>query len=166
MADVSRIDEIVDASAAVAAGITGVVTVWGVGTGKIAIPGSSPTKYIDDFIGNVVEPGTHVSDMPDAPRITNSSATVTEINWRVPMRIYLDKNDQGNARRLAAPFYGLYLTEFSQNAMLLGTCNSAEIASFDLFHDREGTGWLGIAMILSVWERLDLDFDTGPTPYL
>lgn len=162
--------EIVDASAAlVAAFVPGIKSVWGVGAGTITVPdvegGIWADKLIQSFDGNVREPFTHVSDMPDAPKIINSSATVTEIQWRIPMRLYVDRNDQGNARRVCVPFYAAYLSAFAANAMILGTCNSAEIGSMDLFHDKDGTGFVGIAMILLAWERLDFEFDVGITPF-
>lgn len=174
--DLSNIVQIVDASAAIAAAyVSGVRAAFGVGAGDFTIPtggtwnagtnsysdpgGIWAGRKVQPFMGNIAEPFTHVSDMPAAPKIINQSAQVSELNWLVPMRFYVDKNEQGNARLNASPFYSRYLLAFAKHAMILGTCNSAEITGFDLFHDRDGTGFVGISMVLSVWERLDIGFE-------
>jgi len=158
MADVARPERIVDASAFAARLVAGVRSSFGCGVSGILFPGGVTIPAIPR--SGPFEPFTHISDLPGAPGIADRSATVTEIEWRIPMRLYLPAADQEEARRQAAPFYGRYLTVFHQHMQLGGTANSARIASFAVAGDENGA-WL--AMVLSAWERLDLDNIPGPT---
>jgi hypothetical protein len=156
MPDTVRVDQIVDSSAAIAAGITGVTAVWGVGSGGIIIPaGVAAGSLVLPAPSNVTAPGVHVSDMPPAPGILYRSATVCEITWEIPMRIYLSANDEANARRVAAPFYRRYIEAFAAHTQILGTVNSGLIASVRLFE--EDATWYGIQFTLRAIERLDLE---------
>lgn len=174
--DLSNITQIVDASAAIAAAyVAGIRSAYGIGAGSFTIPvGGTWDSIAQDWVppggvlagtvvrpwpGNIAEDFTHVSDMPAAPKITYHSAGVTNLQWHIPMRLYISKGSQDTARLVASPFYARYLLAFAKHAMILGTCNSAEISDFALFHDIDQTGFVGVSMILTAWERLDMEME-------
>lgn len=159
-ADVFHPEYIVDASAFVArAFVPGVRTAYGAGAseGILGLPGGVQIPVIPD---SAFEAYTHISEMPTAPKVTDYSATVCEIEWRIPMRLYVDRNNLMDIRRVVAPFYGRYLTAFHAHSSLGGTVNSARIVSFILGSDDSGA-YLG--MTLAAWQRLNLDAEAGPT---
>jgi hypothetical protein len=155
MTDVSRIPDIVDASAYIAHLVTGVKAVWGVGCG-VTLPAGFK---VHAFPGQPAEDYTHVSDMPDAPSVKWISATVTEITWSIPMALFVSANDLGEARRRLAPFYGPYLTMFSQHTQLLGIVNSALLTAFRITEE-SGT-WVALRMVLTAIERLNFSTAAG-----
>ncbi len=155
MTDVSKIDQIVDASAYVASLVTGVKTVWGVDSGWVG-PGS---YRVLAFPGEPAEDYTHVSDMPGAPSVRWISATVTELTWAIPMALYIGTNDLAEARRRLAPFYGRYLTAFSQHTQLISIVNSALITAFQI--TQEVATWVALKMTLTAIERLNLQTAAG-----
>lgn len=148
----SRIDEIVDRSAAVAAGITGIVAVWGCGSGLVTDPNLTPGT-IRPFGSNPPSEFHHVSAMPDAPTLVWEGVGSVVVTWRLPMRLYLRTADLATLRRTVAPFYGRYLTAFAGHLTLSGTCEGATISSFLLAGDAD---WAWLDIELSVRERLNL----------
>jgi hypothetical protein len=165
MADQSRIAQIIDQSAATAASVSGVVAIWGVGSGLVVDPiltaAQGSTVYVRAGLPAVVTAGTHVSDLPPAPRITYRGQSAAELEWAIPMRVYLAPNDEQTARRLAAAFYAPYIAAFAAHTTLTGTVNSALITAWRLFRDsgwtKTGVEWFGLEMTLTAIERLNLD---------
>lgn len=153
MPDVSKIDQIVDASAYVASLISGIKAVYGCGSGATF---GTPAAAINAFAGDPREPFVHFSELPGAPSVRHLSRTVTEVTWSIPMYLFLAAGDPDSARVEAAPFYAKYLTTFSQHTQLEGTVNSALITGFALAKVLEGT-WYAIQMTLTAIERLDLN---------
>lgn len=171
MSDASRIDLIVDGTAALAAGIEGVKVVWGVGTGLIVVPNDPKAmqnewmgQLVRTYPGNVTAPGTHVSDMPTAPVVTYKSATVAELTWAIPWRFYVGQGDLAFARVQCAPMYARYLARFAENTQLevvavasgisLPLVNSSLLTSFDLFTEGD---WVGLRGVWTAIERLNLE---------
>lgn len=162
MTDIFNPGLIVEASAYCALTyVEGVRAAFGLGLGE-----TDPTVF---FPGGVIIPGdqggpletlTHISSMPGAPLITDFSATVCEIQWRIPMRLYLDRGNLDNLERACAPFYGRYLTAFHEHATLGGTVNSARIGSFAIVPNSEsGQPYLEITLL--AWERMNLEATAG-----
>lgn len=160
MSDTPRPEIIADASAYVARVIEGVAAVWGVGSGHQFGDPENPV-VIRAFPDLPKEPFTHVSEMPSAPRLVHHSRNETELNWAVPMTLWVDAADQGEARRKLGPFYGRYLAHFAKNVSLAGTANNALITAFGL--DQLDETWFGLRMTLTAIERLDLDNQPGAT---
>lgn len=162
MSDVSRIADIVDASAAVARQITGIAWAFGVGAGTV----------LDPYTGQPIaapqgdpEPFTHVSEMPRAPVIAWLSATVTEVTWAVPMFLYVRMADYPTLLRTLVPFYGAYLGAFSQDMQLMGTANDARITAFAIGGGPDDGKPPYLAITLTVRERLDFENLPGPHTY-
>lgn len=164
--DVSRIDEIIDQSALLAQQLVPKVSaVWGAGSGKVVDPlltakNGGVTQYIRPADAKVVAPFSHVSDLPPAPRLAYRSATVCEIFWEIPMRLYLAPNDEATARRVAVQFYARYITAFASRTQLNGTVQSALITAYRQFIEtdvRGGKNWYGLEMTLTAIERLNLE---------
>lgn len=160
--DASRIVDIVDASAAVARGITGIVGAFGLGGGTVLDPYTG--QPIRAPYGNV-EPFTHVSEIPPAPAVAWISATVTEVTWQVPMFLYVAVADYQTLLQVVSPFYARYLGAFSQNTQLLGTANDAVISRFAVGGGPEDKRPPYLAMTLTVKERLNFENQPGPATY-
>jgi hypothetical protein len=156
VSDLARPERIVDASAYCASLVPSVRAAFGCGASGITFPGGVVIAPIPS--AGPYEPFTHTSELPGAPIVSDHSATVTEIEWRIPMRLYLPAADLAEARRQAAPFYGRYLAAFHAHAQLGGTANSARITSFAIGGD-ENANWLD--MVLAAWQRLNLDSQPG-----
>lgn len=167
--DVSHIDEIVDQAAATAAGVPGVVAIWGAGSGLVVDPiltaQQSATTYVRAGLPSVVKEGTHVSELPNSAEIRYRSATVAELTWEIPMRLYLSRADEITARRQASKFYAGYVTAFAANTMLGASVNSALITRIEFFQDagwdKQGVTWWGLDFTLTAIERLDLELQAG-----
>lgn len=166
MPDTIDPEKAVDALAYTASLVTGIRAVYGCGASGITFP---TAIYDDPAHPNVVrpipnkmplEPLTVSVELPTAPRVRHASGTVAEIDWQIPMRLWLAGNSQMEARRQAAPFYGRFLTTFSQYGTLGGHANSCLIQSFALGGDGDSV-WLD--MVCSVWQRANLDNQPGPS---
>ncbi|HLA65025.1 MAG TPA: hypothetical protein VK600_00420 [Candidatus Saccharimonadales bacterium] len=164
MTDASQIEKIVDASAYVASLIDGVKTVWGAGTSGITFPVNSVLLdgVVKTFTGEPVEPYTHLSDMPSGS-FTAHSATWTDVTWRIPLTLFLDANDQQNARRVGFPFIPKYLAAFAAHSLLFtqysGVVNAALLQ--DVSWTVEQGTWFAMRMTLEAKERLNLDYQAG-----
>lgn len=124
--DVSRLPEIVDASAAVAAAyVPGVVAAYGVGSGLVTVPagGINAGQLVPSVVGNVVEPGTHWSFVREGLPLSYSG-TVTETAWTIEMRLYVNRADLATAVAMLANFAPRYQSAFALHVQLLGTITS------------------------------------------
>lgn len=159
MPDVSRIPEVVDASAAIAAAyIPGVKSVFGAGSGLVTIPagGVMAGQPVPAWRGNIVEPGTHVSVVTTFTK-ADRSGTVAEIPWRIEMRYYVARNDLAIAYMQLAAIAPLYFAAFSQHVHMLGTISSGSaliIGGGLVVPSSQDDAW--IAFYLNAMERLDL----------
>jgi hypothetical protein len=151
-------EKIVDALAYLGlSAVEGIEMAFGCGTSGITFPGGVVIAPIP--AGGRLEPFTWTVEMPGAPIVRDGSATVTEIDWNLTCRLYLDRADVAQAQIDASPFYGRLLTAIHNNSMLGGTCNSALIKGFAVEGDEEKV-WLRVQV--SAWERLNLNNQPGP----
>ncbi len=166
--DVSHIDEIVDQAAATAAGVAGVVAIWGVGSGLVVDPiltaQEGSTVYVRPGLPTNVVTGTLVASVTRC-RLTHRSATASILEWEIALRHYIAANDAPTAHRLAVPLFVRYTTAFGANTMLGASVNSALLEQFQFFEDvgweKQGISWYGIEMTLTAIERLDLELQAG-----
>jgi hypothetical protein len=162
MSDVSQLPDIIDASAAVARRITGVLAAFGVGNGQVIdaytslpIP-AAPSDALD------LGPGTHVSYWPSAVAIKWLSATVCEITWTIPMKLALMGPDLATLLSQGAPMIAAYLATFAQYSQLcrpsdgLPRCNSALITGAQPRQDPPA-----VEFVLTAVERLNFDLQPG-----
>lgn len=158
MPDISRLPDIIDASAAVAAAyVPGVTSAYGVGADNIVIPagGVLAGRTVPQWPGDVVEAGTHVSMLSTFTKL-DRSGTVAEMTWTIEMRFYVSRNDLGSQVAAAAKIVPAYMTAFSQHVQLLGTIGSgsALVNRGGLVVPEEGSSaWL--LFYLNAIERLD-----------
>lgn len=159
MPDVSRIPEVVDASAAIAAAyVPGVKSTFGAGCGLVTIPagGVMAGQLVPSWRGNIVEAGTHVSVVTSFTK-DDRSGTVAEIPWRIEMRYYVARNDLAVAYLQLATIAPLYFAAFSQHTHLLGTISSGSAlikGGALVVPANQDDAW--IAFYLNAMERLDL----------
>lgn len=150
----SNIARIVDASAAVAAGIqnvilpngsvVGVRSVYGGGQGVIGDP-LRPGNTIQPVQERPSEPLMHVSRLPDAPTVTWITQQTVELIWTIQMSLYLQRGDAATAAQAALPFYDAYLAAFTPQTTLGGLCLLSQIKSFKTGTD-EAWYWLDIEL--------------------
>lgn len=145
----SDIAEIIDYTAAVAAGIPGVRQVYGAGQGLIADP-LRPGQTVAAAPDRAQAPFTHTSEIPDAPAVDYLTQTGTiEVVWTVPMRLYVNRSRLEDVRRALLPFYDAYLGAFAVDRTLGGLCALAWIGSLKVEADDD---WAWLAVDLSVRE--------------
>ena len=156
MPDVSRLPEIIDASAAVAHRITGIESAFGVGTGDVvdlytglAVP-AQPSNALS------IGPGVHVSRWPRSWSIKWLSATVCEITWLIPMDVSLLGPDLPTLLSQAAALLTAYVAMFAQYSQLGGRCNSALITGGQPRQDPPT-----LELDLTVVERLNFELQPG-----
>lgn len=144
----SQIGLIVDYTAQVAAGITGVTAVFAAGLGVIGDP-LRPGQTIQAAPDAPTGAFTHWSDLPKAPTIERltQNGTVSYL-WDLPMRLWLARSDLANLRRTALPFYDRYLHAFMADPTLGGLCVIATPKLFELGDDAVW-GWLDVNLEVS-----------------
>lgn len=104
---------------------------------------------------NPFEPYTHFSDLPDAPTLawlTQDGAV--QLDWDIPMRLWLPRSSLAVARQTAMPFYFPYLRAFFSADGFGGLCTQAWPVRFSIGGD-EDWNWLDVA--LHVQETVFLD---------
>lgn len=146
----SDIYQIVDYTAAIAAGIEGVKMVFGTGTGNIDDP-LRPGYKIATAPSDPAAAFCHWSDVPNAPNVEPIEQTgIVEVEWHVPMRLWLPKTDEV-ARRAAMPFYDRYLRAFTQDRFLGARPNNlatrTEISLFRIGGDKDWS-WLDVGLLV------------------
>lgn len=151
----SRLTEIVDQTAAIAAGIAGVTSVRGIGSGLVADP-LRPGQMIAPAEASPDADMVHWSDLPESGRIDyQAMGGTTEATWIIPMRLWLPANDLANFRRRAGPMYALYLSAFALHQSIGGIARNIGTLTFaTLTNPDKGLAW--IDMKLMVVERLNL----------
>lgn len=150
---VSRIPEIVDQTAAIAGLVPGVLRTFGCGSGNVADP-FRPGEKIAAAWANPIEPFTHVSEMPDLGSLPLGAMIGTHIvTWKIGMKLFVDRADVAEVRRIVAPLWVGYLTAFAAHLTLNQTAQ--RIASID-FSIKSSDEWAWMAMDLVVTERLTL----------
>ncbi len=112
-------------------------------------------QKVPAYAGSPTQPWQHVSFFPDA-EVHYRTATVTEILWTIPMRLYVPYVDIADLRRRLPVLYPAYITAFAKHLQLLGTTSSGAVARlvFQLQND-DKYAWLEIR--LPLWERLNLE---------
>lgn len=149
----SQIVKIVDYTAMVAAGIEGVKAVAASGQGETDDP-LRPGQFIQAANSNPVAAFTHWSEVPGAPPVEWVSQTGTvELAWNIPMRLWLPPAD-GEARRLALPFYDGYLRAFILDHRLGDLVLRSEVARFSIGGD---SNWSWLDVGLRAWERVNYE---------
>lgn len=146
----SDINQIVDYTAAIAAGIDGVKIVLGSGSGLVDDP-LRPGKRIATAGSDPAAAFTHWSDVPTAPAVEYVGQTGTvELSWMVPMRLWLPKTDE-EARRVILPFYDRYLRAFLSDPFLGerpdNLATRTEIAHFRPGGDKDWS-WLDVGLLV------------------
>lgn len=151
----TRILEIVDTTAQMAAEISGVKAAYGVGSQLVDDP-LHPGQKITEAGPNVLEAGTHWSDLPTFGNLPMGAMQGEFIvTWKLPMKYFVDGGDQGEIRRAIAPMYRLYLAKFASSITLRKTCRRWSNLTWGLGRDADATNaWLD--MVLTVEERLNL----------
>lgn len=129
----------------------GVRSVFGAGTGTVGDP-LRPGQTIQPIPENPSEPYTHWSDLPDAPTIIPlSQSGLVQLEWTVPMRLFVPRGDVRTARQTLMPFYDGYLAQFVRDPTLGGRCLIAYIRGFKPDGDDD---WLWLDMELHVEEEV------------
>lgn len=158
----SRIAEIVDASAAVAArvqglplrdgGTVGVTAVFGAGGSGIGDP-LRPGSPIAPAPDEPMQAYSHFSDLPDAPTVDwlDQEADL-ELTWSVPMRLWLPRSSLPVARQTGIPFYAAYLSAFAADRTLGGLCDAARITAIAINGDDK---WNWVEFTLEAIERVE-----------
>jgi hypothetical protein len=155
--DTSRLPEIVDATAALAAAfVPGVRSVAGAGTELVTIPagGVMAGQLVPAFLGKPTESWQHVSNLP-AATASFRSATVTEVEWDIPQRLYVQRVDEAELRRRLMPMYFAYLKAYSQHIQLFGLLAGA-VARIRLSIEADAD-WAWLEIHLPLVERLNLE---------
>lgn len=160
--DTSRIPEIVDQTAALAAAfVPGVKSVAGVGSGLVTIPegGVMAGELVPPWAGIPIESWQHVSNMP-ALNARFRTATVTEAEWDIVQRLYVQIADEAELRRRAIDFYFAYVAAYSQHLQLFGSIPSGAVASLRMNVGSESgpdAAWAWLEIHLPLMERLNLE---------
>lgn len=151
----TRLAEIIDQTAAIAATIPGIRAAYGVGTGLVADP-LRPGQKIRPAHANTIEPFAHVS----SPWLGGSGeldmdtmAGTTPVVHSVSMRLYLDRSEVAIVSSRAADFPALYTAAFAGALNLHGTAQRWSRLTWQYGGDEDGT-W--IDWTLTVNERLAL----------
>ena len=133
-------------------GIVGVRSVYGAGQNLYPDP-LRAGSMIAPAIETITEPYTHVSDIPDAPSIvTWTQDLLVELEWVIPMRLYVPRAPLEVLRATLLPFYDVYLRTFFRDSRLGGLATEAHIAAMRVGIDDLNGGFL--AMDLHVLEEV------------
>jgi len=157
MAD-SAIATIVDYTAAVAAEMDGVLSVWASGAGNVDDP-LRPSQTIRAAMQAPPEEAAHWSELPSAPAVRwVTQDGKVELTWLIPMRLWLMTADMAKLREKALPWYPKYLSAFVHDRLLGGLVIRSWIDAFDLLLDapvpnQARWGWLETK--LAVIEQVD-----------
>ena len=151
----TRIDEILDAVAALAGGIGTapfkVSSVWGAGSGLVADPLRSGQKVRPGVPGYPAPEPYSFFAMPPAPKSVwrYGDATSIDIEWNLEGRLYFPRADLANATRILVgflnPFAKAFLAANPTAPTLADTCAAQEIRSAGWLGD-ESMAWLSIAL--------------------
>lgn len=141
----SIIEQIVDYTAVLAATeIEGLVAVAAIGTYGY----DDPLRAGHKIATAQEKPGsamTHWSEAPGAPPVKRVSQDGwVEIDWTIPMRLWLPKQTEA-ARRAAIPFYSRYLEAFYNDPRLSNLVLRSEITRFEIGGDQDWS-WLNIGL--------------------
>lgn len=132
----------------------GVRAAFGTGQGIYNDP-LRPTEQLQPAPENPLEPYTHFSDLPDAPTLawlTQDGAV--QLDWDIPMRLWLPRSSLAVARQTAMPFYYPYIRAFFSADGFGGLCTQAWPSRFSIGGD-EDWNWLDVN--LHVMETVFLD---------
>lgn len=141
----SNIGQIIDYTAWVAAGIEGIKSVAGAGSGFFDDP-LRPGQKIGTAGFQTQSAYAHWSDVPGAPPIEwVSQSGAVELTWTIPMRLWLPKEDP-EARRTALPFYDRYLRAFILDRRLGDLVLRSQVASFTI-GGNDDWSWLNIGLL-------------------
>ncbi len=138
-----------------------IASVYGAGQDLYPDP-THPGQMIQPAPEKPLEPFQHVSDLPDAPTVTTWTQDVlVELEWTVPMRLYVARGDLRTLRGTLLPFYDAYLAAFWRDYRLGGDptnpvqtealCQHAYIRTLRVEAD-DDWGWL--YMELAVLEEV------------
>lgn len=131
----SRINDIVDYTAARAAGIAGVKAVFGSGSSGLDDP-LRPGNAIRPIDAAPTQPFEHWSELPDAPGFEwNSQQGDVVFTWTLEMRLWLEMASLADLRRRALPYYDLYARAFITDRLLGGLVKRIRLARFALLTD-------------------------------
>lgn len=141
----SKIAQIVDYTAVVAARIPGVVSVAASGQGYYEDP-KNPGEKIRAFGNNAIDGFSHASELPNVPAVewVTQSGTV-RLTWNIPMRLYVDSGDLATVRQTVLPFYDAYLAAFIGDRLLGGLVLYSQIKSFSI-GNANNWSWLEIRL--------------------
>ena len=146
----SQVNQIVDYSASLAAGIPGIKAVFGSGSSGINDP-LRPGQPIRSAIENPAQEFEHWSELPNAPIVVNVTQSGTvELTWTIPMRLWLQRADLAHMRKVALPFYNGYLAAFVNDQTLGGLALISNIGQFAIGEDgppapgQTSWGWLDV----------------------
>lgn len=146
MSTSSRIADIVDYTAVIAAGIEGVKVVAAAGQGYYDDP-LRPGQKIAAAPEANTNPYTHWSEVPSAPEIMwVSQQGGVELTWTIPMRLWLPKTN-AEARRTALPFYDRYLRAFVLRPTIDGLALRSAVSRFVIGGDKDWS-WLDTGLMV------------------
>lgn len=150
----TRIDEIVDVTAAIAMEeVEGVVATRGCGSGLVDHPTLVGQKILAAE-SNPLEDFTHWSDLPDMAAMNLQAMQGTHVMaWAIPMKLFIGKNDLARVRSALSPFMARYVAAFTNNLTLRGLVQQIARIEFQLQSDET---WAWLAIRLHVTERLHL----------
>lgn len=148
----TRIAEIVDQTAAIAATVAGVRIVYGCGAGAVDDPLRMGEK-VAPGPANPTEPFTHVSDLPSSSNLALGPYGEDILTSVVPMRLFVQAADVDEVRGQLVAFYPLYIAAFALTLTLNGTCQRWSNLTYRLGHSDD---WAWLEMALTVTERLVL----------
>lgn len=136
----------------------GVRATFGTGQGIYPDPlrpnPSDPTN-LQPAPENPLEPYTHFSDLPDAPTLawlTQDGAV--QLDWDVPMRLWLPRGNLAVARQTAMPFYWPYIKAFCSPDGFGGLCQIVRPPTFAIGGD-EDWNWLNVNLRVQELTFLD-----------
>lgn len=162
VADQSRLPEIVDAAAAVAAAyVPHVQGFYGIGSGLVTVPADGLPFFAGQLVtawpGNTAQPGELVSFCSAATQVTKSR-TVTHTTFQIELRYYVNRGDLAAATRDLTRIFQPMQTAFSQHTSLLGTVPSGHALNKGCrFVIPQGGNDAWILFTLEAVETLDLD---------
>ncbi len=152
----SRLPEIADQAAAVAATVSVITAVQAAGSGLVADPlrpgqtvqawDVKPIQPVNTFV--VMPP---VSGRPEQGGLGMKGMTV--IKWVMPCRLYYQRADLNNAVRVLYSAVPDVLLAFAAHVTLFGTCRDAYLTDGRAVGDNETSWW---EWVLTASERLDM----------
>lgn len=156
----SRIAEIVDATAAIAASVSGIVAVFGSGRGNIDDPLRSGKK-IRAAQGGPTEPYEHWSEVGSligSEWATQDGGQI--VTWAVAMRVWLDRTELDVMRQNAQPLFPAYLSAFQADPTLGGLCMLSRIIRMDIGDDPpRAAGQEARWGLIARWGHLDINLE-------